>query len=217
MEKPPSLIKTVLPYGLPFVVFALFTYLPTLTDISDIISYPLKTLVTTATLIYFWKHFKDEIRPNWDLSSIMAGVLVYIIWVGLEGHYTHIGPPSEYNPHGMAQGNAVYFLLGIRLLGASLVVPVMEELFWRSFALRFLIGDQFTKIPLGTFTWFSFIGVSVAFGLEHNRWLPGMLAGVIYALVLYQKKNLFAPILAHGVTNFLLGIHVILREEWGYW
>ena len=212
-----SFFKAFIPYGAPFAVFALFTYLPSLVEVSEIWAYPVKTLVTVGTLAFFWKVFKDEIRPEWDGRSIMAGVLVYIIWVGLEGHYTHIGPPSEYNPHEIAQGGTLYFLLGIRLAGASLVVPVMEELFWRSFALRFLIDDRFKTVPLGSFTWFAFILTSVAFGLEHNRWLPGILAGMIYALVLIQRKNLFAPILAHGVTNLLLGIHVIVREEWGYW
>ncbi|MCG8565300.1 MAG: CAAX prenyl protease-related protein [Desulfobacterales bacterium] len=217
MSNQTSFFKAFLPYGLPFIVFALFTYLPGLVGIPDTIGYPLKTLVTLGTLAYFWKTFKGEIRPNWDLSSIMAGVLVYIIWVGLEGKYTHIGPPSEYNPWEITQGAGIYVLLTFRLAGAALVVPVMEELFWRSFALRFLIRENFKKVPLGTFSWFAFIGTSVAFGLEHNRWLPGILAGMIYALVLFQKKNLFAPILAHGVTNFFLGIHVIVRQEWGYW
>ena len=82
----------------------------------------------------------------------------------------HISDPES----GTYQGPYVY-ILASHLFGAVLVVPVMEELFWRSFALRFLININFTRYALGTFTWFSYIFVSIAFGMGHHRWLPGKL------------------------------------------
>jgi hypothetical protein len=111
----------------------------------------------------------------------------------------------------------VYTLIAFRLGGAALVVPVMEELFWRSFALRFLISSDFRSVPLGKFSWYSFIVVSILFGLEHHEWLSGMLAGMIYALVLYRTRNLFDPILAHAVTNLLLGVYVLTTGSWSFW
>jgi hypothetical protein len=92
----------------------------------------------------------------------------------------------------------------------------MEELFWRSFALRFVIDSKIRSVQLGTFTWFSFILVSLAFGFEHHRWLPGILAGMAYAALLYRTRNLFSPILAHAVTNFLLSIYVFGTAQWQY-
>jgi CAAX prenyl protease-like protein len=98
-----------------------------------------------------------------------------------------------------------------------LVVPLMEELFWRSFAMRFMIRSDFKSVPLGKFSWFSFLIVAIAFGFEHHQWLPGIVAGLVYAGVLYRSKNLFSPILSHAVTNLLLGIYVLSTAKWGFW
>jgi len=64
---------------------------------------------------------------------------------------------------------------------------------------------------------FSFIFISILFGLEHHRWLVGIAAGMIYAGVLYKEKNLFAPILSHALTNLLLGVYVLYTRQWSFW
>jgi len=89
------------------------------------------------------------------------------------------------------------------------MLTAQVELFWRSFVLRFAIRSDFKSAPLGQFSWFSFIFVSLLFGFEHDRWLVGIFAGMVYAGVLYRSKNLFDPILSHTITNFLLGFYVI--------
>ena len=124
---------------------------------------------------------------------------------------------SEFNPYEYASGYWINLLIAVRLTGAALVVPIMEELFWRSFALRYAITSEFRSIPLGRFSWFSFIFISILFGLEHHRWLVGIAAGMIYAGVLYKEKNLFAPILSHALTNLLLGVYVLYTRQWSFW
>jgi hypothetical protein len=130
--------------------------------------------------------------------------------------YPQIGH-SEFNPYDYASGYGVYFIITFRLIGATLVVPLMEELFWRSFALRFAIKSDFKSVPLGQFSWFSFIFISILFGLEHERWLVGIFAGMVYSGTLYRSKNLFDPILSHTITNFLLGMYVLLTHQWSFW
>ena len=111
----------------------------------------------------------------------------------------------------------IYLLIFFRLLGAVIVVPIFEELFWRSFALRWLIDENFNSVPIGTFTWFSATAVILAFGFEHHRWLAGILAGVLYHALLYYKKDLSACVIAHAVTNLLLGIYVLSTQQWSFW
>lgn len=216
-SEPKTRVSEFLPYVVPFIVFAGFSYLVPVFNLSKALVYPAKILSVMALLFFYWPRVKHEIKVNLDLNAVMAGIAVFIIWIGLENLYPKIGPESGFNPFELSQGSHSYLLIGSRLFGAAIIVPVMEELFWRSFALRFLINTNFTRYSLGTFSWFSFIFVSIAFGLGHQRWLPGIFAGLIYAILLYQKKNLFSPILAHGVTNFLLGIYVITNNEWGFW
>jgi hypothetical protein len=79
------------------------------------------------------------------------------------------------------------------------------------------VNPDFHKVPLGTFSWTS-LGITVAlFGVEHNQWLAGLVAGLLYTLLLYRTKLLFACILAHAVTNLLLGIYVLNTQQWQYW
>jgi CAAX prenyl protease-like protein len=76
---------------------------------------------------------------------------------------------------------------------------------------------RFTSIPTWTFTPISFVVTVVLFGSEHTLWLAGLMAGVIYNLLLYKTRRLWPCVLAHGVTNLLLGVHVLGTQEWQWW
>ncbi len=206
-----------LPYITPFALFALLSYLSILTGISEAYAYLVKVIVTLIILGFIWKYVKNEIRFVFDFVSIIGGIIVFLIWIGLEGTYPLIGNPIGFNPWELSSGYFVYIMIAFRVLSASIVVPMIEELFWRSFALRFLIDTNFLNIKPGTFSLFSFVLVSVSFGFEHYRWLPGIFAGFVYALCYYRTKNLFSPILSHAVTNLLLGIYVLWAGHWSFW
>jgi CAAX prenyl protease-like protein len=83
--------------------------------------------------------------------------------------------------------------------------------------IRYLIEPNFRTVPIGAFTWLSFLSVAVLFGLEHNRVLVGIIAGLLYGLLLVRQKKLSGVILAHGVTNLGLGIYVLLTGNWMFW
>lgn len=208
--------SSCIPYIFPFALFAVCIYVGLLFNISQSFMYPVKTVLVASSLIYFWNAYKQEIRFSFSWLPVISGILVFFIWVVFEGMYPQIGH-SEFNPYDYASGYGVYFIITFRLIGATLVVPLMEELFWRSFALRFAIKSDFKSVPLGQFSWFSFIFISILFGLEHERWLVGIFAGMVYSGTLYQSKNLFDPILSHTITNFLLGMYVLLTHQWSFW
>ncbi len=190
------------------------TLLAPVFDISRLLLYPVKTVIVAAILIFYFNAYRREIKFSFDWLALIAGVFVFILWVLPEGLYPQIGF-SEFNPY--RTGSGAYIFITFRLIGAVLVVPLMEELFWRSFALRYVISSDFKSIPLGQFSWFSFILISLLFGFEHHRWLAGIFAGIIYAGLLYRRKNLFDPIVSHAITNLLLGIYVILTGKWSFW
>lgn len=208
--------RPYIPYIVPFAIYGISIYVaPLFNNFSNLV-YPIKTVLVAVSLIYFWKAYKQEITFSFSWLAVISGILVFLIWVLPEGLYPQIGQ-SSFNPYEQASGNGVYFVIAFRLIGASLVVPLMEELFWRSFALRFAIQSDFKSEPLGQFSWFSFIFISLLFGFEHHRWLVGIFAGMIYAGILYHRKNLFDPILSHGITNLLLGAYVLSTQQWSFW
>ena len=224
-----------LPRLLPFAVYLFFLALAELiTWVSPHLSavaalgplanlwiYPLKTAAVLAVLVYFWPRYDElnaamTIKPRDILLAVVVGVVVYWLWVRMDWPWATQGQPGGYNPL-LAGDRMEKVLVAVRLLGAVIVVPVMEELFWRSFLLRYLISPRFQTVPLGTFTVFSFLATLVLFGLEHHLWLAGMMAGAAYTLLLYGTRRLWPSIIAHAVTNLALGIHVLLTQEWNWW
>jgi len=144
---------------------------------------------------------------------------VFAVWIGVDINvpYPHLGTRAAFDPTSLeATAWGITFLV-VRLYGLVLMVPVMEELFWRSFLLRYLVNPDFRRVPIGTFTPSALAISVVLFGVEHNQWFAGIVAGLLYTLLLYRTKSLFSCIVAHTVTNFLLGIYVLTTEHWQYW
>lgn len=182
--------------------------------------YPVKIFFVTTALAVFWKHYRELHVANFQklhvLASIGIGALVFVLWIHMDWDFATVESPASFNP-GILTGVWLPFFLGVRLLGAAFVVPVFEELFWRSFVLRYIINPDFAKVQIGTFSWSSFAIASILFGLEHHLWFAGIVAGMLYNLLLYYTRQLFYCILAHGTTNLLLGIYVIKTGSWQFW
>ncbi|NTV38018.1 MAG: CAAX prenyl protease-related protein, partial [Anaerolineales bacterium] len=89
--------------------------------------------------------------------------------------------------------------------------------YWRGLVYRWLIGKEFTQIDLGTLRGPILLAVSVCFGLEHDRWLVGIMAGLAYGLLMIRTRDIWAAVTAHGVTNFLLGLYVLAMGAYRFW
>jgi len=213
------------PRILPFAAYMAFigasALLPSNTFL-DLWLYPIQITVVLGLLIFFWSSYHELQRPivsNGKEGALAVGVglVVYVLWVRMDWSWATQGEATGYNP--FQEGATVGLLLAaIRVFGASVVVPVMEELFWRSYLIRWIINpDAFEKVPLGLFTLGSFAATVILFGLEHNLWLAGMMAGTIYNGLLYQTRRLWPCVVAHATTNLVLGFHVLITQEWQWW
>lgn len=184
--------------------------------------YPLKVLVVALALFLFRRNyaeirFKELLSPTTLFFASLTGMAVFILWINLDQPFATMGTLRGFDPNLFPAEGMRFFLIASRLAGAALVVPLMEELFWRSFLIRYIISPDFSKTPIGRFTWPSFLITTVLFGLEHNLFLAGILAGIAYNLLLYRTKSLSACILAHGLTNLALGIYVLQTGKWYFW
>ena len=182
--------------------------------------YPLKILVVSLLLGVFWPRYdelKDKLfRPTRDLGmACVVGVLVYVAWVRMDWSWATVGSAQGYNPFEAGRGGT--WLAVARLFGASVVVPIMEELFWRSFLIRYLISPDFRSVPIGMYSPAAWAISIVLFGFEHYQWLAGIVAGLAYTLLWHYTRRLWPCIIAHAVTNLCLGIHVLVTEEWQWW
>jgi CAAX prenyl protease-like protein len=168
-----------------------------------------------------WPQF-DELRDSWRtatqdwLLALAVGAGIFLLWINLDQPWASIGESTGFDPR-KATGEIDYTLAAIRIAGASLVVPVMEELFWRSFIMRWIEQTEFRSLAPGAVAWRGLLASSVLFGFEHNLWLAGILAGLAYGLLYRRSGNLWSPIIAHAVTNFLLGCWVLYSGNWQFW
>jgi len=208
-------------YVVPFAIFILLTEISKHFPEQAYLFYSLKA-VLVGGLLFFWRHIYQElwVKARWRdlLLGVWVGLGVLAFWVGAEPLFPALGQARGFAPQEFGLGPlGTWVVVFFRLAGAVLVVPIMEELFWRSFLMRYLINKNFYEVPLGSYTHFSFWAVAVLFALEHFRIVPGLVAGVAYGGLLCLTKNLRVPILAHAVTNLGLGIYVLLTHQWQFW
>ena len=182
--------------------------------------YPLKTLIVVGLLAAFWRAYAELRHFSFSIGdtvlSALAGLFVFGVWVGLDFPWAVLGDPGAgYDPH--VGGQIDWRLAAMRLAGAALVVPVMEELFWRSYVMRWLERSDFLSVAPSAVSWRALAISSVVFGFEHHQWLAGIVAGVVYAWLYRRSGQLHYPILSHAVTNGTLGVWVLMTGQWRYW
>ena len=184
--------------------------------------YPVKTVAVAGLLlkyrgIYQELRLRDLAQAKTTLAVVLIGLLTCVLWVSCDATLALAGAPRGFNPTLLPEGPVRLLMTATRVAGAVLVVPLMEELFWRSFLLRYLVDADFDSVPLGRFTWSSFLITTVLFGLEHHLVLAGMAAGAIYNVILYRTRSLAQCVLAHAVTNLALACYVLYTAKWYFW
>ena len=183
-----------------------------------------RDLVLVAAILGFSRKVLPTSAPHWGMS-ILLGLAVCALWVapdtlfpGWRSHWlfqnsitgelkTSI-PPAELTP----------VMLALRTARAALLVPIIEELFWRGWLPRWLQDTRFDRVPLGTYTTFAFWATALLFGAEHGPyWEVGILCGAIYNWWMMRTRSLGDLVLTHAVTNAALSAYVIVGERWNFW
>ena len=182
------------------------------------VAYAVRTLIVGAILLRYRSSYTELKERKLDLLALLIGLLIFALWVGLDGHYPMFSSASShYDPSVLGIGMLIV-LLSIRLVGSVLVAAFIEELFIRSFLLRVLIDpDKWADVPIGTYTLGSFVVVVLFFGFAHFQWLPGILTGILLNLLLYKRRNLFSCVQAHAIANLMLFLYVIYTGSWFFW
>jgi CAAX prenyl protease-like protein len=128
-----------------------------------------------------------------------------------------IGEPTASFVPTQGDGRLDWPLIAVRWIGATALVPVMEELFWRSFLMRWLEHPQFEAVPPQRVTIKPVLLSTFAFMLVHPLWLAAIVAGAAYAGLYVRTGRLWNAVIAHAVTNGALGIWVVATGSWQFW
>lgn len=214
------------PYVAPFAIFLLLLLLAPQLAIDPRLKAVARVAILAATLWFFSRHVISFRAPHW-LTSISLGVGVFALWVapdvflpswrgnwlfanGLTGRIEGVLPDA-------ARSDTL--ILVLRCVRAVILVPIIEELFWRAWLPRWVDSrEDFRKVPLGQYTLASFWLTALLFASEHGAmWDVGLAAGLLYNWWLRRTRTLGDLILAHAVTNACLSAYVLTRGRWEYW
>jgi hypothetical protein len=215
-----------IPFALYIVLLAIESSLAVLLDGLDARwLYALRVGLPLLALIWFARDFGElrEARrlyaPGW-LATIGCGIAVFVLWINLVQPWATIGNPVDdsggFDPR-REDGGIDWPLALVRLAGAALVVPLIEELFWRSFLMRWIDRHDFLSLAPAAVGLRALLLSSLVFGFEHDLWLAGILAGLAYGVLYIRSGSLWAPVVAHSLTNLLLGLWVLATAQWHFW
>jgi CAAX prenyl protease-like protein len=214
-----------LPYIAPFAVFMGLIALHSVYSLPDLADQILRVTVVSLVLIFIARPVIDLRAPRWTLS-LLIGAAVFLIWIAPDlafpGYRHHLlfenrilGAPA---PGLSVASQTQPAVLALRAVRAVILVPIVEELFWRAWLMRWIIAPDFEKVPLGKYTAMSFWAVALLFASEHGSyWDVGLVTGVIYNAWMVKSKSLGDLILTHAVTNACLSAYVIAAGKWEYW
>jgi CAAX prenyl protease-like protein len=197
--------------------------------------YPLQTLVTLGVLIYFRRQYDFSYCGGWWLGAVM-GVIGIVVWLA-PGHLfrtlqmedswlRHLGFADRadgFDPSFIRAHSAFWYwsVVVVRIFRATVVVALAEELFWRSFLMRFLIDQygDYWKVPFGKFDWYSLVVVTALFTFEHASvdWGSAVIFGTMMYFVAVRTKSLCACVVMHAIANLLLSLYTLAYQQWGYW
>jgi CAAX prenyl protease-like protein len=208
----------------PFAIFAIWLLVDKRLPLANPTKEIVRDLVLVAAILGLSRRVLPRSAPHW-LGSISLGVGVFLVWVapdllipgwrehalfqnGITGRITTSIPPAELTP----------LMLTLRTARAALIVPVLEELFWRGWLPRWIQDSKVDRVPLGHYTPLAFWATALLFATEHGPfWEVGLLAGLIYNWWMRRTRSLGDLMLAHGVTNLVLSLYVVATGRWRFW
>lgn len=222
MNLSPAALARSIPFAAFMALLALRGYLPDSAQLDSRWLYGLSVLVVGGLLAWYWRGYGELARQNLPsasetLLSIAVGLIVFGLWINLDAPWMQLSEPSAgFLPLDL-QGQPIWPLIAVRWIGAALIVPVMEELFWRAFLMRWIESPSFETVDPRRIGLKAIALSTFVFMLAHTLWLAAILAGLAYAWLYRRTGKLWCAVIAHAVTNGVLGIWVVKTGQWQFW
>jgi uncharacterized protein len=198
------------------------------------IVYTVKIVLTLAAIAFVLpgcRQFPFRI----SLLSVAVGVVGVVLWIGicrLDVEHTYLQPILDrvglawiigsgeragFNPLVQLAYMPIWawIFLAIRFIGLALVVPVIEEFFLRGFVMRYAVDQQWWEVPFGKVNRLAIVCGTAVPLLMHPAEL--LAAAVWFSLVTWlmlRTRNIWDCVAAHAITNFLLGVYVVVSGNW---
>jgi exosortase E/protease (VPEID-CTERM system) len=177
--------------------------------------YPLR-LVAAAMVLWIYRErlMLLDWRASW--RGFAVGAFIFVVWMaGAHALIPAAGMPNELAAmHPAARG----LWVGSRLAASVVTVPIAEELAYRGYLLRRISHSDFETVPYQSVRWPALCATAAIFCLGHGAlWLPALVAGLAYGLVVIQRGRLGEAVIAHATTNAFVAVAVLRWHQWQLW
>ena len=220
----------VLAYVVPFLAYVIPTQLESihLPGLTYEVVCTLKGIAAAGAL-WIYRRYYPSFTANGMVLAVLYGVVGFILWIFLDQIQSHFsglqtilswlqpGGRVGYDPFQGETNAAIVAFVGIRILELAIIVPLIEEIFWRGFLSRYLLAEDFENVAPGTFTSFSLAVVTLAFASVHPEFLASIAWCLLANLLYWQTSNLWACVVMHSITNAVLGVYILSSRSWHLW
>jgi uncharacterized protein len=212
-------------YTAPFAAYLAFLALHSAYALPARVDEVVRLVVLSAVIWFCSRDVLDFRCSNW-VGSAAVGFLIFVLWIlpdtlfaGYRQSVIFQNAITGKTASSLASGAITdRVVLVLRTVRSCVYVPILEELFWRGWLMRWAIDPDFEKVPLGTYASSAFWIVAVLFAAEHGPyWDVGLIAGIVFNLWMVRTKRLGDLILSHAVANLALSLFVIAAGKWEYW
>lgn len=194
--------------------------------------YAFKTVLCGFLLLALrpWRYASCAQTPGAVTAGALFGVVVLILWVlpemlpwpGITEWYRRWlvmmpGTLPDYSASWCYAWQNGPALAVIKLIGSAFVIAPAEEFFFRGWLMRWLTQHDWKALPLRSVSRQAFWVTALVFAFEHDRYLVGLLAGLVYGALAVRTDSLRASVVAHVITNLLLGLYVLTAGDYSFW
>lgn len=192
--------------------------------------YAAKIALTLAAIIFVWPGYRQFMPIRFGMLAIVVGIVGVVLWVGLwtldleatlgmRALLGKMGERSAFNPFEQLNSSGkAWAFMALRLFGLALVVPLIEEMFLRGFVTRFAVDQNWPEVPIGKVTPIAAAAAVAVPVLMHPAEFFAAVAWFGIMVWLYAKtKNIWDCVVAHMVTNGLLGLYVLTSANPEAW
>jgi CAAX prenyl protease-like protein len=204
-----------------FVTYNLYPYV-----------YTLKIILTSLAMLWVWPGYRQF---PWKVSglAVLVGAVGAVLWVGINkgqqyvdpgfltewglGSLTKLGARSGFNPLDQLRDEPAWawMFLVIRFFGLVIVVPIIEEFFLRGFLMRYFIHIDWWTVPFATVTPVALlIGTGVPMLMHPQEMIAAFVWFSMVTWLMIRTKNIWDCVVAHAVTNLLMGLWVVFSGDW---
>ena len=155
----------------------------------------------------------------WALADVAIGLLGAALWIAPFLIFDGLRPDDPGFDVDQLGSHGAWLTMALRAIGYTCVTPFVEELFVRSWLLRYVDVAEtrraFRAVPIARFTWRSFGIVSLYFVFSHASWEWGVM--FVWTMLtmawFYHRKHIAPLVLVHAVTNGAIFAFVVLFDR----